>query len=169
LIILDTDVVSNLRRKKPHPSLVRWIDSIGWDELFMTAFTVMEIQIGIERARRTDPAVADAVAQWLDGLIGAGQPQVLSFDLHAAIIYGRMHETSALRNFLTNPQESKKAKTGADLAIAAVAIAQNAVVATNNSDDFLEIHAQFPLPGLYNPLTDTWHVPPAPERKHGRN
>ncbi|UEM25249.1 PIN domain-containing protein (plasmid) [Skermanella mucosa] len=160
MFILDTDIISNLRRKRPHPSLVRWIDGIGWNEIGTTAFTVMEIQIGIERARRTDPTVADAVVQWLDGLISSGQPKVLSFDLHAAMIYGRMHETPELRNFLAGPKGARKAKTGADLAIAAIAITQGAVVATGNVADFLEIHALFPLPGLYNPLTGIWHVTP---------
>lgn len=160
MLILDTDIVSNLRRKRPHPSLARWIGGVGWDELRTTAFTVMEIQIGIERARRTDPAVADTVAGWLDGLISAGQPQVLSFDLHAAMIYGRMHETPELRNFLSGPSGSRKTKTGADLAVASVAIVHGAAIATNNVSDFLEIHACFPLPGIYNPLTGVWHVAP---------
>ena len=160
MFILDTDIVSNLRRKRPHPSLVPWIDGIGWNEISTTAFTVMEIQIGIERARRTDPSVAVAVVQWLDGLISSGQPQVLGFDLYAAMIYGRMHETPELRSFLAGPKSARKAKTGADLAIAAIAITQGAVVATGNVADFLEIHALFPLPGLYNPLTGIWHVTP---------
>lgn len=160
MIILDTDVVSNLRRKKPHPSLLRWIGQIGWDELWMTSFTVMEFQIGIERARTTAPLVAEEVAAWLEGLIDIGQPQVLGFDHHAAMLYGRMHETPALRHFLTSPQGSRTAKTGADLAIASIAIVHGAALATGNGADFLEIHARFPLPGLYDPLTETWHVGP---------
>jgi len=168
MIVLDTDIVSNLRRKKPHPSLLRWIGEIGWDELRTTSFTVMEIQIGIERAKTTDPVVADEVSKWLQGLIDVGQPQVLSFDVDAAMLYGRMHETPALRNFLTTPQGSRKAKTGADLAIAAIAIANDATLATGNIGDFLEIHAHFPLPGLYNPLSEDWHVNPQASLGHRR-
>jgi len=156
LIILDTDVVSNLRRKKPHPALLRWIAEVGWDELRTTSFTVMEIQIGIERARVSAPAVADEVSRWLRGLLDVGHLQVLGFGPEAAMLYARMHETPALRNFLSTPQSSRKVKTGADLAIAAIAIAHDATVATANTGDFLEIHEHFPLPGLYNPLTEIW-------------
>lgn len=162
MIVLDTDVVSNLRRRRPHPSLLRWIGQVGWEELRMTAFTVMEIQIGIERARTTAPDIADRVAAWLDDLIDIGQPQVLGFDHRAAMVYGRMHETPALRHFLTSPQGSRNAKTGADLAIASIAIVHGAVLATGNAGDFLEIHAHYPLPGLYDPLKETWHVASPP-------
>lgn len=160
MVVLDTDIVSNLRKKKPHPKLLAWIESIGWQTLRTTVFTIMEIQIGIERAKRTDPSVADSVAAWLDGLIAIGQPQILDFDFRAARLYAKMHETPALRSFIANPTGAKQPKTGADLAIAAIAITRTAVVATNNDADFLEIHRHFPLPGLFNPFADEWRVEP---------
>lgn len=71
-----------------------------------------------------------------------------------------MNEAPPLRNFLVHPPDSKKTKTGADLAIAAMAVAHQAALATANSDDFLLIHEHFPLPGLYNPLLEEWIVDP---------
>jgi predicted nucleic acid-binding protein len=160
MFILDTDVVSNLRKKKPHPNLVSWIDDIGWQDLATTVLTVMEIQIGIERARRSNAATADSVQQWFAGLLQVGKPHVLPLGTDAALLLGRMNETPALRNFLGQDPTTKKTKTGADLAIASIAIAHNAVVATGNGSDFLVINQHFHLPGLYDPFDGKWLIEP---------
>lgn len=160
MFILDTDILSNLRKARPHPNLLRWIERTGWEELATTVMTVVEIQVGIERARRADSAAAAHVEAWLAGLLEAGAPQVLALDVRAAPILGRMYETPELRNFLVQPPGAGKTKTGADLAIAAIAIAQGAAIATNNDRDFLAIDRHFPLPGLFNPIADKWLVEP---------
>ena len=161
MYILDTDVISNLRKKKSNPTLLSWMDETGWQELATTVFTIMEIQIGIERARRADVAIAETVQKWLTGLLQAGHPHVLPLDTDAAVLLGRMTETPALRNFLVHDPATKKTKTGADLAIASIAIAHKAVVATGNCSDFLFIHGHFPLPGLYDPFQGKWVVKPS--------
>jgi predicted nucleic acid-binding protein len=160
MFILDTDVVSNLRKKKPHPNLVSWIDEIGWQDLATTVLTVMEIQIGIERARRSNAATADSVQQWFAGLLQVGKPHVLPLGTEAVLLLGRMNETPALWNFLVQDPETKKTKTGADLAIASIAIAHHAVVATGNGSDFLVINRHFHLPGLYDPFHGKWLIEP---------
>jgi hypothetical protein len=63
-----------------------------------------------------------------------------------------------LRRFLVTSPAARQAKTGADLAIAAIAISRQAVVASNNVADFLAIQRHFPLP-LLNPFTGEWLVP----------
>ncbi|MFZ0550368.1 MAG: hypothetical protein WAM21_06135, partial [Steroidobacteraceae bacterium] len=75
-------------------------------------------------------------------------------------LLGKMYETPPLRNFLVNDPGAKTSKTGADLAIASIAISQDAIVATGNGSDFLLIHEHFPLPGLYDPFEDKWLVKP---------
>ena len=160
MFVLDTDVISNLRKKKPHPTLAAWMGEVGWQELATTSVTIMEVQIGIERARRSDAATAQSVQQWLEGLLEVGRPQVLPLHTDAALLLGRMYETPPLRNFLVNDPGAKKSKTGADLAIASIAIANEAVVATGNGSDFLLIHEHFPLRGLYDPFEDRWLVKP---------
>jgi hypothetical protein len=158
--ILDTDVISNLRKRKPRPTLLDWMNEVGWQELATTVLTIMEIQIGIERARRADAPIADNVQKWLTGLLQAGQPHVLPLDVDAAVSLGRMNETPALRNFLVHHPRAKQTKSGADLAIASIAIAHKAVVTTGNGSDFLLIHRHFPLPGLYDPFQGKWLVKP---------
>jgi len=159
VFILDTDVVSNLRRRQPNPALLQWIERVGWAELAITVTTVMEITFGIEEVRRTNPGTADAVEQWLLGILGVGEPQVLPLDVEAARMLGRMYAMPPLKRFLVTNPAARQAKTGADLTIAAIAISRQAVVATNNVADFLAIQGHFPLPGLLNPFTGEWLVP----------
>jgi len=51
-------------------------------------------------------------------------------------------------------------RSGGDLAIAAVAIAARMVIVTGNADDFVEIAAPFPLPGLFEPFAMEWMIDP---------
>lgn len=160
MFILDTDVVSNFRHNTRNPTLLRWIEEVGWDELATTVTTVMEIAFGIEEVRRSNPAVADAVEHWLRGFLAIGEPEVLPLDVEAAQILGRLYAIPALKRFLVASPAARQAKTGADLVIAAIAVARQAVVATNNVEDFLAIHRHFALPGLFNPFTGEWHIAP---------
>lgn len=89
-----------------------------------------------------------------------GRPVFLAPDVESSRTLARMLETPALRVFSDNRPNAKKPKTGADLAIAAVAIAHDCTVVTADADLFIQIHRHFPLPGLYDPFRDEWHVPP---------
>src|SRR6202043_938563 len=102
----------------------------------------------------------DHVQQWLAGLLRVGKPHVLPLGTEAAILLGQMNETPPLRNFLLQDPVSKKTKTGADFAIASIAIAHNAMVATGNCSDFLVINEHFNLPGFYDPFEGEWLVTP---------
>ena len=159
MFLLDTDIISNFRKAKPHPNLLAWIDATGWSEVASSVISLMEIQIGIERVRRSDPGVAAVVEEWLNGILQAGPMQIISLGPDAAIILGKMYDQPALRNFLFTAPASKRPKTGADLAIAAIAIAAGAVVVSANERDFLAIHRHFPLPALFNPMENRWPVP----------
>ena len=156
MFILDTDVLSNLRKAKPHPRVRTWIAQTDAADLSTTVVTVTEIQCGIERQKPSNADYAKATQAWLDGLLAVGEIRVLPPDVKAALLLGQMHETPALRNFVFPDPRQKKPKTAADLAIAAIAIAWGAVVATGNHDHFEEINASFALPGIYNPFTDAW-------------
>ena len=103
MLILDTDVVSNLRRRQPNPALLQWIERVGWAELAITVTTVMEITFGIEEVRRTNPGTADAVEQWLLGILGVGEPQVLPLDVEAARIKGIKSEVAGRAQILLVP------------------------------------------------------------------
>jgi predicted nucleic acid-binding protein len=160
MFVLDTDVLSTLRKQKKHPAAQAWLLSVPQTQLYTTVISVAEIQCGIERQTPHHPDYAAGTQAWLDGFLAAGADQILSLGIKAAIILAKMHETAALRNFIITDPRQKLRKSPADLAIAAIAIAESATVATGNQTHFEEIHALFPLPGLFNPFTGVWVVTP---------
>ncbi len=69
MYLLDTNVVSELRRPHPHPAVVGWIGKVEADELFLSAVTVGEIQAGIELTREQDAAKAAELEAWLGAVL----------------------------------------------------------------------------------------------------
>ncbi len=69
MYLLDTNVVSELRRPKPHKAVLNWIESVPADRLFLSAVTAGEIQAGIERTREQDTAKAAELESWLGRVI----------------------------------------------------------------------------------------------------
>ncbi len=63
--LLDTNVVSELRRPRPHPAVIAWIEGVAADDLFLSVVTIGEIQAGIELTREQDVAKARELEAWL--------------------------------------------------------------------------------------------------------
>lgn len=159
MFLLDTDIVSNTRKAKPHPKLLYWLGEVSPNDLAISAMTVFELEAGISLLRsRGNGAKADEISLWLDGLIAAGSLPVLPIDHLVARLYGRMFATPALKNFLFSTPASKQPKSGGDLVLAATAIIHGGTIVTNNARDFRAIHAHFPLGGVYLPFTDEWLI-----------
>ena len=70
MYLLDTNVVSELRRPKPHGAVLEWIADVKADTLFLSAVTIGEIQAGIEMTRGQDRPKAQALEVWLDQVVG---------------------------------------------------------------------------------------------------
>ena len=68
MYLLDTNVVSELRRSRPNPALTAWLAGASAEPLFLSAVTLGELQAGVEMTRRQDPARAEAIEVWLDGV-----------------------------------------------------------------------------------------------------
>lgn len=66
MYLLDTNVVSELRRTRPHGAVIAWLDRVRDDDLHLSAVTIGEIQAGIEITREQDPAKAAEIEAWLD-------------------------------------------------------------------------------------------------------
>lgn len=119
--LLDTNVVSELRRRRPDPAVLEWFDGVRSAELLISALTVGEIRLGILRLRRRDPDQADALAAWLDGLEAGYAGRILPV---TAAVARRWAELNATRPLPV-----------VDALIAATAAEHDAVLVTRNTAD----------------------------------
>src|ERR1700688_866663 len=63
--LLDTNVISELRRTKPHGAVVAWLEHLRVEQIFLSAVTMGELQAGVELARRQNAAKAREIDSWL--------------------------------------------------------------------------------------------------------
>lgn len=122
MFILDTNVISAVRRPERAPQVAAWLKSKPEDQLFLSVITLGEIERGIQREMRRDPDFARDLQAWLDRTVTLFSDRILPFGAHDAVIWGRL--------------SAEIGHSGADLMIAATALAHNATVVTGNSDDF---------------------------------
>ena len=66
MYLLDTNVVSEPRRQRPHGAVLAWLRGVADADLHLSAVTIGEIQAGIEMTRETDPGKAAEIEEWLD-------------------------------------------------------------------------------------------------------
>ena len=71
MYLLDTNVVSELRKPRPHGAVLAWITAVNDADLHLSAVTLGEIQAGIELTREQDLDKATEIERWLDQLAGA--------------------------------------------------------------------------------------------------
>jgi predicted nucleic acid-binding protein len=119
--LLDTYVVSELRKSRPHGAVVAWFGAMEEVNLFLSAVTLGEIQAGIELTRRQDPAKANELERWVDGL-PVSYP-VLPMDARCFREWGRI-------------MHNKPADLLEDAMIAATARVHRLIIATRNERDF---------------------------------
>ena len=71
MYLLDTNVVSELRKVRPHGAVLAWIQDVPEGALWMAAVTLGELQAGAEITRKQDAAKAAAIEAWIDQLAAA--------------------------------------------------------------------------------------------------
>lgn len=69
MYLLDTNVVSELRRPRPHKAVLAWIERVPAEHLHLSAVTIGEIQAGIEITREQDADKAAELEAWLDRIV----------------------------------------------------------------------------------------------------
>ena len=122
MYLLDTNIVSELRRTRPHPSVVEWVRGTRSGDMFLSAVTIGEIQAGIEFTREQDPAKADELEAWLAQQLLGGF-DILAMDADAWREWARlMHRRSDTLML--------------DAMIAAIAKVHRLIVVTRNVRDF---------------------------------
>lgn len=158
MFVLDTNVVSELIRKRPHPNVVGWIAEKD-TSLAIPFGCVIEIQRGIAMLQQRDVARSLQLQDWLDRLLRSDMA-FLPMDADTSKLYARMTLVPDLKDLWMQSPQAKSARMNQDLAIAASAIVHRAVVATINTKDFLRIDRHFPLPGLFDPASLEWSILP---------
>jgi predicted nucleic acid-binding protein len=116
MYLIDTVILSELRKRDRNAGVVAWIKAQRTSDLFLSVITVGEIERGIERQRANDPAFAIALAAWLDRLLILYANHIVGIDLETARRWGRL--SADLGN------------VGADLMIAATALERGLTVVT---------------------------------------
>jgi toxin FitB len=125
MIILDTNVVSELMRPEPAPGVARWVRDRDRRELCTTAITLAEIRYGI--ARLSDGRRKQVLLAAADEIFSAFSDQVLPVDAAAAEHYAVI---------ASSRERAGKPIAGFDAMIAAVCRSQGAALATRNVSDF---------------------------------
>jgi predicted nucleic acid-binding protein len=121
MYLLDTNVVSEFRKNKPHGGVVAWIQGISDEEIFLSSLTLGELQAGIELTRRHDSVKAGQIEVWLDQV--ADSYQILPMD-------GRLFREWA-RLMVGRPDQLLE-----DALLAATARIHRLTVVTRNTKDF---------------------------------
>lgn len=122
MFLIDTDVLSALRRRERSPDVARWMSGQRPTDLYLSAVSVGEIEQGIARQRRRDPQFAETLAAWLDSVLALYGERVLAVDTSTARRWGRLCATLG--------------HDGVDLLIAATALEHGLTVVTRNVRHF---------------------------------
>ncbi|MFN0114815.1 MAG: type II toxin-antitoxin system VapC family toxin [Paracoccaceae bacterium] len=123
MFILDTDIVSLLRRVERHPQLADWARRVNDADVRITVVTLGEIARGIHRQRRRNPPFAEDLTLWAQEIGRVFADRLLDFDRPAAAIWGRLTGERGYEN--------------SDLLIAAIALSRDATVVTRHAADFV--------------------------------
>lgn len=124
MYLLDTNVISELRRPRPHGAVVAWLQEIADHDLHLSAVTLGELQAGVEITREQDSEKATQIESWIDQV--AQTWNVLPLDGRTFRVWAKlMHRRSD--DLL------------ADALIAATAINHHLVVVTRNVRDFAQM------------------------------
>jgi len=123
MYLLDTDVLSGLRKRQRNPRLMAWIGAQRDADLYLSAITIAEIERGVIQVAHANPQFAEELARWLDRVLDHYGDRVLPFDRSAARRFGAL--------------SARIGNDSPDLMIAAIALDRGLRVVTRNVRHFV--------------------------------
>lgn len=135
--LLDTNIISHIVKPQPSEALLAWWTEQRDEDLFVSSLTIAEIRRGV--LEKPPSQRRDALEAWFSGPEGpqalfAGR--ILSFDDKAGLIWARL---------MAEGKAAGRPRSALDMIIAAVAVANDCVVVTNNEKDFVGLDLINPL------------------------
>lgn len=136
MFVLDTNVISELRQGKPQPSIqVRnWAANQPSSKLYLSAITILELEIGIRALERRTPPQGSALRAWLAGVRLAFAGRVLAFTETTAPVCAALHVPDR--------------RSDRDAMIAASALEHGFAVVTRNVADYADTSVKLVNPWL---------------------
>lgn len=121
MFLLDTSVISELRRTRPHGAVLTWLETVRPQKLYLSVVTLGEIQAGIERTRAHDLRKAEQIESWADAALDAFE--ILPVDVPIIRQWARLKRGRPDKNF-------------EDTILAITAMVHRLTLATRNTKDF---------------------------------
>ena len=123
MYLLDTNVVSELRKARPDRHVKAWVADVPTASLFLSVITVLELETGVLQAERRDARQGGTLRRWLDEqVMPAFADRVLAIDTAVALRCARLHVPDRMAH--------------GDALIAATALVHGLIVVTRNTGDF---------------------------------
>ncbi len=135
--LLDNNIISNVTRPSPSPTLLAWMGDRADNDLFISALTVGEIQRGLlEKPKGKKRALLESWFAGPEGPQALFIGRVLAFDEKASLIWARLMADGTAKG---------RPRSALDMIIAAIAEANDCVVVTDNEKDFTGLKFINPL------------------------
>ncbi len=120
--LIDTNIISELRKKKPDQNLIEWYQSIDTDSIFISCITIGEINYGICKIKKTDKELSIKLNLWLEEIKTTDSDRIISVDIDVAMIWGELLSLNSTNS--------------TDALIAAQGIKHKMMIATRNTSHF---------------------------------
>jgi predicted nucleic acid-binding protein len=131
--LLDTNIVSELRKTKANQQVVDWVKSIDQERLYLSCITIGEIKMGALKKQLQDKVAGDSLLKWLDQLVENYADRILAIDRVTCEQWGELLVRDSTNSI--------------DALLAAQAIEENMILATRNTKHFINFKVK-----LWNPF-----------------